>query len=294
MRAHAKLRVALEGSAGGRAHLPVLRSEGALVLRPTSERLPTWTSVWAINRTEAATVRLAAGAAGPLGGDHWRLDIEVGEGATLVLAAVSAQVALPGVHGAQSWSETNISVGRGATLIWSPASQIAAMGCRHAAVSRIDLADGARLFARDEVVIGRYGEQPGNFRQRLRVTRDQVPLYDQEIAVGTESGGWNSAAVVGDRRALGSIVLIDPHTENLDCFGPAASEDRPNTATMRLAPDAVLISSLADDTIALRNQLDAAFAPFAMHVSVPSMVSQRPLLDAVNVSSPTRAPQRGT
>lgn len=272
MRAHAKLRVALAGSADGRAHVPVLRSEGALVLRPTNERMPAWTSVWEIDRAEAVSVRLAAGAAGPLGGDHWRLDIEVGAGATLLLAAVSAQVALPGAHGARSLSETTISVGPEATLIWSPAAQIAALGCRHAAVSRIDLADGARLFVRDEVVIGRHGEQPGNFRQRLRVTRNKMPLYDQEIAVGPESVGWNGAAVMGNRRALGSIVLVDPETENLERVGPAVSAVQPDTATMRLAPDALLISSLAADTIALRHQLDMAFAPFSTHATVPSAV----------------------
>lgn len=271
MRAHAKLRVEREvaGDGSAQVRMPVLRSEGALVLRPTGERLPDWVARWGINRSDAATVRLAAGAAGPLGGDHWRLDIEVGDGATLVLSAVAALLALPGVHGEESWSEVNIAVAENATLIWQPGIQIAAAGCRHTAVTRIDLAVGARLYAREVVVIGRHGEEPGNFRQRLRVTRDGAALYDQELAVGSDSAGWNGAAVVGARRALGSLLIVDRDDESLDCFGAATSPDQPDVAVMRLAPDAVLITCLAADTIDLRDHLDTAFAPFGEAIAQP-------------------------
>lgn len=264
MRAHAKLRVELENGPGAamRVRMPVLRSEGALVLRPTREGLPAWAAPWDIDPATLATVRLAAGAAGPLGGDHWRLDIEVAEGVSLMLSAVAALLALPGIQGTESWSEVNISVGEDATLIWQPAAQIAAANCLHAAFTRIDLAPSSRLYAHEEVVMGRHGEQPGNMRQRLRVTRGGVGLYDQELAVGPGHPGWDSAAVTGGRRALGSIVLVDTVPENIDNFSSAVSPEVPDTATMRLADDVILISSLAADTIELRGRLGAAFAPF--------------------------------
>jgi urease accessory protein len=264
MRAHAKLRVQRRpgGLSTPRDHVSRLRSHGPLVLRPTGERLPEWTSRWGLDPDDGVTVRLAAGAAGPLGGDHWRLDVEVGDGAALQLAAVSASLVLPGAHAERSLSETTISVGADAMLIWSPAAQIAAASCRHAGLSRIDLGPGARLCAREEVVIGRYGEQPGDFAQRLRVTRGGEPLYDQELAVGSAFAGWNSSAVVADRKALGSIVVVDPETTHLDLFTHTVSPDLPDTAVMRLAPDAVLVTSLAPDMIALRHRLDVAFAGF--------------------------------
>ncbi|GAA4709523.1 urease accessory protein [Promicromonospora umidemergens] len=265
MRAHAKLGVRLRPGAQDtpRSHVSRLRSHGPLVLRPTGERLPGWLSRWGADPVDGVTVRLAAGAAGPLGGDHWRLDVEVGDGAALQLGAVSASLVLPGAHAARSLSETTISVGADAMLVWSPAAQIAAAGCRHAGLSRIDLAPGARLCAREEVVIGRYGEEPGDFAQRLRVTRSGEALYDQELAVGAASAGWNSPAVVADRKALGSIVVVDPATTNLDLFTAAVSPDVPDTAVMRLAPDAVLITSLAPDMISLRHRLSTTFAGFA-------------------------------
>ena len=270
MRAHAKLRVEREMTEDGnsRIRMPRLRSEGALVLRPTRELLPEWADRWEIDRREVATVRLAAGAAGPLGGDHWRLEVEVAEGATLLLSAVAAVVSLPGAHGEQSWSEAHLSVARGATLIWLPGAQIAATGCSQVAFNQIDLQLGARLYAREEIVLGRHGEQPGNFSQRLRVTQDGKALYDQELAVGPESLGWNSAAVTGGRRALGSIIIVDTVAGNLDCLSESVSSAYPDTAIMRLAENAALISSLAADTIELRARLDAAFSPFGRTAKV--------------------------
>lgn len=265
MRAHARVRVEREWSEDGAARTRVrrLRSEGALVLRPTLESLPDWAARWDIAPGEAATLRVAAGAAGPVGGDHWRLDVEVAAGATLMLGTVAATLALPGPHGHASWSEVNISVAERGTLIWLPGAQIAAANCRHSAFNRIDLADGARLYTREEVVLGRHGELPGNFRQRLRVTHGGTALYDQELAVGPESPGWNSSAVTGGRRALGSIFIVDTSPENLELFPAVVSPSYPDTAIMRLAKDAVLITSLAADTIELRSRLDAAVAPFA-------------------------------
>ncbi len=232
------------------------------MLRPTLESLPHSVSRWAIASGEATALRIAAGAAGPIGGDEWQLDVEVGEGATLMLGTVSATLALPGPHGNASRSEVNISVAEGGTLIWLPGAQIAAANCHHVAVNRIDLAEGARLFSREEVVLGRHGELPGNFRQRLRVTHGNAALYDQELAVGPEALGWSSSAVTGERRGLGSILIVDTATENLDCFPTTVSTDFPDTAIMRLAADAVLITSLAADTIELRRRLDCAVAPF--------------------------------
>lgn len=264
MRAHAKLRITSGPGIDTRGpiRIPLLRSQGALVLRPTREQLPDWAARWDIGCEAVATVRLAAGAAGPLGGDHWTLDVDVADGATLMLRSVAAMLALPGAHGDESWSEVNITVGAGATLLWMPGAQIAGHGCHHVAFNRIDLEPTARLYAQEEIVMGRHGELPGDFRQRLRVTQSGAALYDQELAVGPRSAGWESAAVMGGRKAVGSIIVVDNEPTNLHGFDTPVADDNPDTAVMRLADNAVLITSLAADTVALRAQLAAAFKPF--------------------------------
>ena len=77
MRARAVLPVDADSS--GMSRITTLRSQPPLVLRPTAD-----------------AVYLAAGAAGPLGGDELELDVVVGAGARATLRTVAATVALPG------------------------------------------------------------------------------------------------------------------------------------------------------------------------------------------------------
>lgn len=271
MRAHAGIDVARRPGGGDiRTRIRRLRSEGPIVLRPTREALPAWADRWRIPPGAAASVRVAAGAAGPIGGDRWRLDVRVGEGATLLLGSVAATLVLPGVHRDESISEVNISVGAGGTLVWLPGIQIAAQHCRHSTLTRIDLAEGARLYAREEFQLGRHGEPPGDFRQRLRVTSEGSAVYDQEFVVGPDAPGWGSAAVTGGRHALGSIVIVDPDQDALELLRAAGIPPCPDTAVLELSENAVLISSLADNSVELRAQLATAFAPYSTQWRRPS------------------------
>ncbi len=256
MRSHALLDIACSTTGQGprRSYISRMRSQGALVLRPTREILPAWSTRWDLAGSTPVMVRVVAGAAGPLGGDQLRLEVTVAEGAVLMLGAAAANLVLPGVHGQQSWNEVTIAVADGGTLIWNPGVQIAARDCHHAALSTIHLATGARLYAREEMALGRHGETPGRFRQRMRVIRGGKPIYDQELSVGSEAPGWNSAAVTGGRRSLGTIVIVDPHGS------PewSAQAVAPDTAVMALSGEATLITSLADDAIELGRRLNAA------------------------------------
>jgi urease accessory protein len=261
MRSHARLTVELTTAAGGRARSVVRRqrSHGALVLRPTIDVPPAWATAWGLTRANVAAVRLVAGAAGPVGGDHWRFDIEVGEGAALLLSAAAGTLILPGPHGEMSRSETHIQVGKGGTLIWDPGVQIAAAGCFHQTVNRIDLAADARLLVREETVLGRHGEQPGRFRQRLRVTCAGKPLHDQELGAGADVLGWDGPAVLGGRRAVGAWLVIDPARTVVARQPRHVIDDLPDTAVMPL-PAGILISGLAHDAVKLRRNLEATFA----------------------------------
>jgi urease accessory protein len=256
MRATAAL--AVEGVAlpGGaiRSRVSTLRSQAPLMLRLTNPKGP---EPWTGSVTAAARVCLAAGAAGPIGGDEYALSVDVGPGSTLVLREISASLLLPGPHGEQSALRTTVRVGAGATLIWLPEPVIAARGCHHLTDVRVELESGARLVLREELLLGRHGEQPGAVVQHLQVRIAGRPLLHQDLALGPGAVGWDSAAVTGGRRALGSLVVVDP----------AWADDPPqafllgNTAAvLPLAGPAALVSALAPDALALRRCLDEGLA----------------------------------
>jgi len=255
MQACARLEAALAPGADA-TRITRLRSEPPLTLRPTKLGRDEPRGLWNLGDGRAARVSIAAAAAGPVGGDRLRLEVGVGRGATLVLRAVGASLALPGPHGAGSGAETRVDVAAGATFVWLPQPVIAAARCRHRAVTTIALAEGARLLAREELVLGRRGETCGSIRQRLRVTVGGRPLYDQELCVGADADGWDGPAVTGGRRALGTLLVVDPTLEpgvastvSLDLDG----------AILPLEGAGALVTALAPDSLTLRRQLDRGF-----------------------------------
>lgn len=252
MRAHAA--VGTERDRDGRTRVGTLRSAAPFVLRPTHPKGP---EPWTAGDSGAARICLAAGAAGPLGGDELALGIDVGAGSTLVLRQVSASLVLPGPRGEWSALRIGVRVGSGGTLSWLLEPMIAARGCRHRSDVRVELEAGARLVLREELLLGRHGEQPGDVVQNLRIRYDGRPLLHQQLAVGPTAPGWDGAAVTGGRRALGSLVVVDP----------AWASDPPErtllgdtAAVMPLPGPAALVSVLAPDARALRCCLEAGLS----------------------------------
>jgi urease accessory protein len=170
--------------------------------------------------TGPGEVHFVGGAAGPLGGDDLCVEIDVGPGADLCVRTVAASLALPG----KGFSRTRISarIAAGGRLAWLPEPLIAASGCAHEAVSTVELAAGAALVWREELVCGRYGEEPGDARLRLAVHLDGRPLHRHEIAVGPGAPGWAGAAVLGGARAVGSVLLVGAPAEPVAATGQAA------------------------------------------------------------------------
>ncbi|TFV46522.1 urease accessory protein UreD [Blastococcus sp. TF02A_35] len=256
MRAAAELAVEAVALRGGavRSRIATLRSQAPLMLRLTHPKGP---EPWTRLGDGAARVCLAAGAAGPIGGDAYALDIQVGDGSTLVLREISASLLLPGPLGGQSTLHTTVRVGAGATLVWLPEPMIAARGCHHLTDVQVDLAAGARLVLREELLLGRHGEQPGDVVARLRIRLDGRPLLHQDLALGPAAVGWNSAAVTGGRRALGSLVVVDPAWAD---DPPPATLVGDTAAVLPLPGPAALVSALADDALQLRACMDAGLA----------------------------------
>ena len=258
MRASAHLAVAQTANSR-HSKITRLHSEPPLVLLPTNRARHEPMQRWHSCGTAPAQISLVAGAAGPIGGDHLSMSITVESGAALVLRNVAATLVLPGPHGRPSRTEISVRVAAHGVLVWLPGPVIAARNCRHVSIADVTLEPGARLFLREELLLGRYGEQPGAIRQRLRVRLDDQPLLDQELAIGPDAPGWDGPAVIGGRCALGSVLIVDPDWGHsaLDLANSIGDAD---TALIPLSGPAILVTALARDGLALRHQLDAAIA----------------------------------
>lgn len=241
--------VAAAGGQGGTV-LRELRSDGPLLLRRTGER------------GGAACVHLVGGAAGPLGGDLWQLEIEVRAGAVLCLRSSAASVALPGRDAAASRLEIVADVAEGGLLDWAPEPLVAAAGARHRTIARVTLAAGGGLRWRDELVCGRHGEDSGAASSLLTVRHGGRPLLAHELAVGPGAPGWDAAAVLGPARAAGTLLLAGtacpPDTpENRVTAGAAGGAE---FAIMRLIGTGVLVTALGDNGLSVGHALRSADA----------------------------------
>jgi urease accessory protein len=135
---------------------------------------------------------------------------------------------------------------------------IAARGARHRTVARVELAADARLVWRDELVLGRDGEEPGSVSARLRVVRDGRVLLDHEIAMGPRHPGSLGPAGSAGHRALGTVLIVDPASPMPVPRVPPQDDPGVAIAVMRLSGPAVLVSAAAADEASLSRILDSA------------------------------------
>jgi urease accessory protein len=242
VRATARIGARADGR-GGTA-LPVLEGEGPLALRRTRAS------------GDEARVMLVGAMSGPLGGDRFAVEAEVGEGARLHVGSAAATIALPGQAKGDARYDVRLDVCAGGELRWLPEQLISAQGSDLYVSSRVELRSGARLVFREEQVLGRVGEQPGRLTSRLTVRLDERPLLDQELSCGPGApGGWDGPAGLGGHRALGQLLVVRPEFESEP---PQARLLGEYAALMPLAGPAVLVSALAPDALRLRRVLDEA------------------------------------
>lgn len=236
-----------------RSRVSGLRRQAPLVPRPTGT---SGFEPYVDGDPDIARVALTTAAAGPLGGDHYVFDVHVGAGSTLLIREVSATLVLPGAHGAPSLMHCRVTVEAGGTLIWVPEPVIAAQACDHTHQVDIDLAEDARLFYREELVLGRHGEDPGNLSSRLNVRRGGRPLSIQRFDLGPASIGFDSPAVAGGALGVGSVVIVEPEGG----LPQATAISDPRSALLPIDETCVQINALGDDALALRKRLDASLA----------------------------------
>ncbi|MFM9630841.1 urease accessory protein UreD [Streptomyces galilaeus] len=246
---HATARIrAREDGRGGTA-LPVLESDGPLALRRT--------------RGDAgeARVLLVGAMSGPLGGDRFAVEAEVGSGARLRVGSAAATIALPGQAKDEAHYAVRLDVADGGELHWLPEQLISARGSDLYVTTRADLAPGARLVLREEQVLGRVGEEPGRLTSRLVVRVGGRAVLDQELSCGPGApGGWDGPAVLAGHRAVGQIVVVRPEF----VADPVTARMLGESATLvPLAGPAALVTAVAADGLRLRRVLDEALKSFA-------------------------------
>jgi urease accessory protein len=198
MRAQARIVAVADPGRGTR--LAALRGEPPLLPRRT---LPS-------DSEGEVQLHLVGGAAGPLGGDDLRIEIEVGPDARLCVRSVAASLALPGPAGGESRLHVTARVAAGGRLRWLPEPLIGAVGCDHRTVTSITLAEGAALLWREELVCGRYAEPVGDVRIETTLRYGGRTLLRNALAVGPRASGWSGPAVLDGARAVGSLLVVDP------------------------------------------------------------------------------------
>ncbi len=198
-----------------------------------------------LRQTGPCAVHLISTAAGPLGGDRLALDVDVAARTTLELGSVASTLVLPG----EGESELLVTarVGAGATLRFAPEPTVLAAGCDHRLIVRLALEPDATVLWREEIVFGRYGEEPGRCHARFDATfGDGRPLLRQEFTVGDRALD-TSPAVYGTARCVGTTFLTATAKEPLVADG---------VAVLPLAVSGTLVSALGGDAVELRSRLE--------------------------------------
>lgn len=232
MRASAAVRA--EADDEGRTRLTVLRSATPLVLRPTADAL-----------------YVAAGAAGPVGGDELDLSVTVAAGARLCVRTVAAAVVLPG-DGVSTFT-WRLDVAAGARLCILPEPTVVVNGARHHTRVVAAVTAAGSLTVREETQLGRHGETGGTHVTSLRVDAGGAPLLRHELtSAGTDPVSTGASSAIG-ARAYGSLLAVDPSWTDERRARLARAE--PDLAVMPLAGPGVLVTTLAADVRQVRDRI---------------------------------------
>lgn len=213
---------------GGMTVATVLRSEAPLLLR-------------AANRGDLLEVHLIGGAAGPLGGDDLRLDLDVGAGSNLRVRSVAAQLAQPDPRGRSSVATTTARIRGDAHVDWQPEPLISVAGSNHRATTLLQLDAGATVTWTDTIVLGRIDEHPGVLASRLRVEVAGRVLLDHDLITGLDH--LDGPGANGRARTLTSTVQIGPNAP--DQASSSAVRDGTFAGVFPLAAGAALLVTLA-------------------------------------------------
>ncbi len=151
-------------------------------------------------------VYLVGTAATPAGDDAVEIDVAAEPGADLRIRSAAATVAWRSCGTVQ---QIRARVADGARLDWRLEPLIATAGCCHRQHAVVELQGSARLRWTEELLLGRYREQPGRLDLRLDVELDGRALLRHQIRIGS-GGAWDGPAILGPYRTLGLVLQVEP------------------------------------------------------------------------------------
>ncbi len=217
---------------------------------------------------------IVGAAAGPLNGDRIALEIDVAPGTLLNIRSAAASMAWPGTTPVASQFSIKAKLGPGARLNWLPEPIVPIAGSLHRVVAEIDLAPGASLSWREEIMLGRHNELSGELSSRIEITRAQRPLLRQEVVVG--AAAHDSPAVLAGHQATGSLTVFAPELKHLDPdFAAQLAGPHGEMAVLELENGGRQIVATASGATRLRKLLDAGAAALEEDIARPSGQTHR-------------------
>jgi urease accessory protein len=230
-----RARIVAEAAQGGGTRLTELSAPAPLGLRETDDGL-----------------FLVSSAQGLLAEDDLELDIVVGRGAHLRLRSAAAAVAYSSTD---ARLQIRARVASAASLDWSPEPLIATSKCRLRVSARIDLDQGAAVQWNDQCILGRSGEEPGELELSLSLNYMDRPALRHRIVL-SDASGWEGPAVLGDARALGTLLQFDPRAEENGPRPRPASG--PSWAVLPLEAGGLIVNALGADLFEMQEAMACA------------------------------------
>lgn len=237
------------------ARRPAAAGTAALAPAP-AEIVDVRTEPPVVARHAGGRVLLGASAAGPLGGDHFTLDLDIEPGAAADVGTVGATMILPSRAPARSSTTTSISIGADASLRWYPEPTISVAGSTHESLLHVRLASTATCRLVDELALGRSGERAGVFASTVRVERGGAPLVHHAETFGPGRPGGGSLAAAPESGHVITSVVVGPEASPRPAADVGANHW---AAILPLGADAHLTVVIAVDrptALALFRQLD--------------------------------------
>ncbi|MGE6760429.1 urease accessory protein UreD [Corallococcus interemptor] len=162
------------------------------------------------NHGHAAWAYTSSFGGGLVDGDHLRLEVDVADGASALLATQGANRVYRSPTGCRS--DLCARVGRDALLAWVPDPTVCFTGARYSQTLDVTLAPGASLVLADVVTAGRSarGERWAflHYASRLRVAREERALVDERWVLDPAHGALPER--LGRFDALASVLLVGP------------------------------------------------------------------------------------
>lgn len=162
------------------------------------------------NHGHAAWAYTSSFGGGLVDGDHLRLEVDVADGASALLATQGANRVYRSPRGCRS--DLSARVGRDALLAWVPDPTVCFTDARYSQTLDVTLSPGASLVLSDVVTAGRSarGERWAflHYASRLRVAREGRALVDERWVLDPAQGALPER--LGRFDALASVLLVGP------------------------------------------------------------------------------------